>query len=237
MTAYDKIGHLYDLLYRFKDYAKEVEYVRTQIRARMPRARTMLDVACGTGNHLAGLEHDFDVEGLDLSAEMLARARLKFPHRTFHQASMTDFDLGRRYDVVCCLFRSIAFARTPEGLRRAVAAMARHVVADGLLMIDPFFTPEAFWVGHVQTHEFRAEGLTVCWMYSSERHGDVGIFRNHYLLGRADGIEHITEDHEVGLFRAEDFARAFAEAGLTLERDPVGPSGLGFYVGRKVAAA
>jgi ubiquinone/menaquinone biosynthesis C-methylase UbiE len=237
MTPYNKIGHLYDLLYRFKDYDKEAHYVRERIRTSMPQARTMLDVACGTGNHIVGLQDDFDIEGLDLSAEMLAQARLKFPQRRFHQASMVDFDLGRRYDVVCCLFRSIGFVRTPQGLRSAVGAMARHLVPGGMLLIDPFFTPEAFWVGKVTQHEVRSESMAVSWMYVSDRQGDVGIFRNHYLLGRPEGIEHIVEDHELGLFRPEHFRQAFAEAGLSLEHDPQGPSGLGFYVGRLPAEA
>lgn len=233
MSTYTEIAPIYDLLHDFKDYAQETAYVRACVRARMPGARSLLDLACGTGNHVPGLLEDFEVEGLDLSPQMLAEARRKFPQLRFHEASMTGFELGRRFDVVCCLFRSIAAARTPQGLDSALAAMAGHVVPGGLVLIEPFFTPESFWVGDVKLHEARAPGLTVSWMHVSERRGDLGVFRNHYLIGRSDGIVHCTEDHELGLFRHADFVRAFAGAGLTMEHDPVGPSGLGFYVGRK----
>lgn len=233
MSTYPEVAPIYDLLHGFKDYAAEIDYVRDRIRARMPAARSLLDLACGTGNHVAGLRQDFEVEGLDLSPQMLAQARRKFPGLRFHEASMTDFDLGRRFDVVCCLFRSIAAARTPAGLDSTLQAMSRHAVAGGLVLVEPFFAPETFWVGDVRLHEARAEGMTVSWMHVSDRRGDVGIFRNHYLIGRPEGIVHCTEDHELGLFRHEDFVRAFAGAGLTMEHDAVGPSGLGFYIGRK----
>lgn len=235
MATYDKSAQIYDLLYRFRDYSREIEYVREQVHARRPQARTLLDLACGTGNHIEGLQRHFEVEGLDLSEPMLAQARLKFPRLRFHQASMTGFALGRHFDVVCCLFRSIAFARTPEGLGATVRAAADHLGPGGLLLIEPFFTPETFWVGHVVCHEARADDLVVQWMHVSDRRGDLGCFRNHFLVGRPQGIEHFTEEQELGLFRPGDFARAFGEAGLVLEHDPDGPSGLGLYVGSKPA--
>lgn len=231
-TTYARSASLYDLLHRGKDYRREIDYVRTQVRTRRPQARSLLDVACGTGNHLAGLQQDFDVEGLDRSAEMLALARSKFPRMRLHEADMTGFDLGRRYDVVCCLFRSIAFARTPAGLHAAVAAMARHLEPGGLLMLEPFFTPETFWVGRVTLHEVRSDDRVIAWMYSSDREGAIGYFRNHYLIGGVQGIEHFAEDHALGLFRRADFESAFAAVGLALEFEPAGPSGLGLYIGR-----
>ena len=45
------------------------------IRERNPSARTLLDVACGTGKHLEVLQHEFEVEGLDLDGDLLAIAR------------------------------------------------------------------------------------------------------------------------------------------------------------------
>lgn len=234
-TPYERSAEIYDLLYGFKDYGAEIEYVRRQVHARRPQARTLLDLACGTGNHIGGLLQHFEVEGLDLSAPMLARARLKFPQLPLHRASMTGFALGRRYDVVCCLFRSIAFAGTPAGLRATIRAVAGHLLPGGLLLIEPFFTPETFWVGHVVSHEARAEDLIVQWMHVSDRRGDRGYFRNHFLVGRPDGIEHFTEDQELGLFRPEDYAQAFGAAGMAFEHDPEGPSGLGLYIGHMPA--
>jgi ubiquinone/menaquinone biosynthesis C-methylase UbiE len=58
----------YDLIYtRFKDYRAESQRLAEIVRARTAAARTVLDVACGTGEHarhLTGL--GFAVDGVDL---------------------------------------------------------------------------------------------------------------------------------------------------------------------------
>lgn len=233
MSTYPDIAEFYDRLHGFKDYEGEVSYVRERVLARLPSARTLLDVACGTGNHVPGLRRHFEVEGLDLSPQMLAQARRKFPDLPLHEADMTSFELGRRYDVVCCLFRSIALARTREGLQATLRAMAQHTQPGGLVLVEPFFAPDRFWTGYIRLHELREPGLTVAWMYTAERDGDQGRFRNHYLIGRDGAVSHHTEDHDLGLFTLDDLRAAFEGAGLSFEHDPQGPSGLGFCIGRR----
>jgi SAM-dependent methyltransferase len=55
----------------------------------------VLDVGCGPGTvtaHLAGL--DLEVSGVDLSPEMIAHARRRYPHLRFEVASATALDLA-----------------------------------------------------------------------------------------------------------------------------------------------
>jgi SAM-dependent methyltransferase len=55
----------------------------------------VLDVGCGPGTvtaHLAGL--GLDVSGVDLSPEMVAHARRRYPHLRFEVASATALDLA-----------------------------------------------------------------------------------------------------------------------------------------------
>lgn len=120
-------AEFYDLFYEEKDYAGEVRRLREIVEARAPGARTLLDVACGTGMHLAELRAQYRVEGVDLDEGLLAVAAKRLPDVPMHAGDMRAFDLGRRFDVVTCLFSSIGYVRTTDGLRSAVAAMARHV--------------------------------------------------------------------------------------------------------------
>jgi hypothetical protein len=48
-------------------------------------------------------------------------------------------------------------------------------------------------------------------------------------------VDHITELHELGLFSREDYEAAFAAAGLQLDYDARGPSGIGLYLGTSPA--
>ena len=52
----------YDRFYGTKDYAGEAQLVSALIRRHQPRARTLLDVACGTGRHLEHLRREFDCQ-------------------------------------------------------------------------------------------------------------------------------------------------------------------------------
>jgi len=64
---------------------------------------TVLDVACGSGEHarlLAG--HGFVVDGLDLDPAFVRIARHKHPSGRFFEADMAGFDLPDRYDAILC---------------------------------------------------------------------------------------------------------------------------------------
>lgn len=139
----------YDAIYSWKDYAQEAAYVR-RIIAKHKRSdgNALLDVACGTGGHVPYLRDDFAYEGLDLDPEMLALARERFPEVAFHQGDMVDFVMRRSFDVVTCLFSSIANVKTEQRLQQAIANMARHLRPGGVLLVGAFFTPQEWIPGH-----------------------------------------------------------------------------------------
>ena len=227
------LSAIYDAIYHFKNYAEESEYLVHAIRKRVPEARTLLEVGCGTGLYLEHLKRDFDVQGLDLSAEMLTAAQNRLPGIQLHEADMADFELDNRFDIVCCLFRSIAYVKSAARFGKTVETMARHVAPGGLVIIEPFFTPETYWVDRVTLNEYENDDMKIAWMYVSEKEDRVAKLDIHYLVGTRDGVHHFTELHEMGLFSEEDYSEAFDRAGLTLEFEPDSPGGTGMYFGEK----
>jgi SAM-dependent methyltransferase len=228
-------AELYDLIYStFKDYPAEARQLAGLIRRAHPRARTVLDVACGTAEHARLLteEHGFQVDGLDLDPGFVRIAERKLPSGRVHAGDMTAFDLPGRYDVVLCLFSSIGYVRTPENLRRALACFRAHLAEGGIVLVEPWFSPEVMQPGRVDVLTAEAEGLAVCRMSQIDVEGRLSRLHFHYLLGRATGIEHLTEVHDLGLFTVAETLEAFAAAGMRAEHDPQGPSGRGLYVAR-----
>jgi ubiquinone/menaquinone biosynthesis C-methylase UbiE len=228
-----KLAEIYDAIYEFKDYPKAADYLLTQISKHHPSARTLLEVACGTGKYLEILRRHYDVQGLDASAEMLEKAASRLEGVSLHHADMVDFSLPDRFDVVCCLFRSIGYVRTNDRFDSAINAMARHVNPGGILVVEPFFTPKTFWADTVTLNEYKSPQLQIAWMYTSKRVDSCAQLDIHYLVGTPAGIDHFTEVHHLGLFDAEDYQRAFRAARLQLTYDEQGPTGVGLYVGRK----
>jgi SAM-dependent methyltransferase len=119
-------------------------------------ARTLLDVGCGSGKYLENLRHTFRYEGLDLSDGFLQIARERCPNVPIHKGNMIDFDFGRTFDAIPCLFLAVAYVRILEYLEKAVASMSRHLDPRGVLFIEPWVYPENFWVGKL-TSEYVEE--------------------------------------------------------------------------------
>ena len=232
---FSRSQHLYDLIYRsFKDYAAESARVDEIIRSRNPNARTLLDVACGTGLHLEHLAQRYDCEGVDLDPGQLAVARERVPGVPLHEGDMVDFDLGRTFDVVTCLFSSIGYAKSENAFDRAVASMARHLSPGGVLLIEPWFFPQAFIDGHVGVVTVEGDGVHVVRMHTSKIVRDRSIMEFHYLVGSADSVEHFTEVHDTGLFPRASYERALSAAGLEHDFDEEGLFGRGLFIASKV---
>jgi ubiquinone/menaquinone biosynthesis C-methylase UbiE len=215
-----------------KDYAREAQQIHTLIQEqkRCP-GNTLLDVGCGPGGHIAFWQPFYEVEGLDLEAGMLAIARQHFPEVKFHQADMVDFDLDRRFDVIVCLFGSIGYVKTLPKLQQAVRNMARHLQPGGVIIVEPWLTPESYRPGLVHAHFVDQPELKIARMNISEVEDGVSILNFHYLIATPDGIDHFTERHELGLFSHDDYLAAFRASGLEVAYDPEGLIGRGLYIG------
>jgi SAM-dependent methyltransferase len=78
--VFAKSAAFYDAVYAAKDYAGEAERIDALIKTHVRTSgKTLLDVACGTGGHLAYLKHYYVSEGLDLDPNLLATARERHP--------------------------------------------------------------------------------------------------------------------------------------------------------------
>ena len=217
---YQETAQVYDLIYDLagKDYRAEAEALAAAIRRRRRPASTLLDVACGTGRHLAHLRESFEVTGLDLSEAMLDQARRRLADVELVQADMREFDLGRRFDAVVCLFGSIGYMADRGELTAAVQAMADHLEPDGVLVIDGWVRPEAWQdPGIVTSVSGMRDDLAVARVVRTHREGRRSHLEMHYLLGRHDGIEHLVDHHALTLFTTDDYLGAFDAASLSTE--------------------
>jgi len=230
---FTKTAEFYDALYSFKDYGAACNQLHKLIQKYNPEAKSLLDIACGSGKHITFLREFYNVQGLDLNDELLKVAKKRCPEVIFHSEDMTDFELGESFDVVVCLFSSIGYVRTVENLNKAVQCMADHLSPGGFLLVEPWVTPQQYWKKHIAANFVDEDNLKIAWMYNHEIDGNTSIFNINYLVGTDAGVEHFTEQHIMGLWSHEEYMNAFKLAGITAEHHRHGLFGRGMYTGVK----
>jgi SAM-dependent methyltransferase len=231
---FDASAEYYDLIYAsFKDYQAEAGQVASLLRRLRPACRTLLDVACGTGEHarlLAGA--GFIVDGLDLDATFVRIARQKHPAGRFFEADMSGFRLPHRYDAVVCLFSSIGYLRTLDRVAGAFACFREHLAPGGVVVVEPWFAPGVLEHGRVARNTGEADGVRVTRSSRVEVEGRLSRLHFDYEITDGTGTRHASEVHELGLFTTQEILEAFRQAGLEADYDPKGLTDRGLYVAR-----
>ncbi|HWA83188.1 MAG TPA: class I SAM-dependent methyltransferase [Fimbriimonadaceae bacterium] len=225
---FTQTARFYDALYSFKDYRKECD----AILALAGPGGTLLDVACGTGKHLEVLREDFSCEGLDLDAKLLEVARQRLPGMPLHVGDMTGFDLGKKFNVVTCLFSAIGYATTPESLHAAAKCLAKHIKPGGLAIVEPWLGPDVWKPGRPHLLTVDEPDLKIARMSMPGVEGRVSTIQFEYLVCTAEGFERASEEHRLGLYSQDEYLEAFAAAGLAGGFVESEAFGRGLYVGR-----
>ena len=133
----------------------------------------ILELGCGTGRVLIPLARaGADITGLDLSARMLARCRVKLRSEPpqvrervgLVEADMASFDLGRRFAAITCPFGGFQQLRTVEQQLACLDRCREHLLPRGTLVLDlpnPDPAPAAYAGEQAADGEATAE--TVDW--------------------------------------------------------------------------
>jgi SAM-dependent methyltransferase len=231
---FDASAEYYDLIYgSFKNYPREAAQIAGRLRANKPDCRTVLDVACGTGEHARLLAAEgFAVDGVDLSAEFVGIARRKHPAGRFVQGDMSDFHLGRRYDAVLCLFSSIGYLRTLDRVDAAFQCFREHLRPDGVLLVEPWLPPGVLDPARIASHTGEGRGVRVDRTTRVEVDGRDSRLLFDYEITDGTGTRHEREVHHLGLFTHEEMLEAFRKAGFSVDHDPPGFSDRGLYSAR-----
>lgn len=235
-AIYQERAELYDLIYHWKDYADEAARLRARLQAEgVPEGARVLDAACGTGSHLLHLRHWYDVAGFDGQAGMLEVARRKLPDVALWQADLRAFTVERPYPAVLCLFSSIGYLPDEPALREAARALAGALAPGGVLLLEPWFEPQAWNTGRPHLSTYTSPDLCLARATVAEREGERSINVMHWLVAARDRpVEHWTERHALWLCPHTTLLEAFRAAGLEVRLDPDGlMPGRGLLVARR----
>lgn len=141
MTQFINIAEYYDDLMAGVPYRLWVDYIEEILDRLGYRPRTVLDVACGTGN-VTEILHDrgYEVAGVDIAADMIEVARRKTAKRgsgiEYHVKDAAELDLGRQFDLAISLFDSLNYITDEVRLAKAIERVGQHLVEGGYFIFD-----------------------------------------------------------------------------------------------------
>jgi SAM-dependent methyltransferase len=133
----------YDLVYASKDYRAEVMFIQERIvEFGNPQQKKILEIAAGTGNHALILEElGYQIRAIDLSPEMISRARKK----AVETSSKIRFSVGDMrdpmmfddfYDIVLCLFDSIGYVKDNASIKQVFKNVSTCLNPEGLFIFE-----------------------------------------------------------------------------------------------------
>ena len=235
---FDKSAGCYDLIYGSKNYEAEADFIHHVIEASRSPAQTVLDLGCGTGEHGVALStlFNYEVTGIDINREMIAISQQKKTSANFQYGDMTNFSLGRKYDVIISMFSAIGWLKSIDRVSQAFACASQHLNEGGLIVIEPWFTPDEFNGGHVFMDTGESADTKICRMSRTQKVGNVSVIDFHYMHGTAEKIEAYNERHEIGLFTHEELLQQLEAVGIKAEyiRFPNVFDERGLLIGKKI---
>ncbi len=99
--------------------------------------KSSLDLGCGTGVLCARLaERGIDALGVDLSADMVARARENFPGLAFETGDMVRWTTSRRFDLVTCTGDALNHVFEPNDLEWIFRNVYGYLSDGGAFVFD-----------------------------------------------------------------------------------------------------
>jgi ubiquinone/menaquinone biosynthesis C-methylase UbiE len=216
----------YDLIYAGKPYADEARFVHELLGAGPGR---LLDVACGSGRHALELARlGWSVSGVDYSPELLERARANAAEAgvelELHEQDMRELDVrGEPFDAVTCLFDSIGYPQSNDGIVAALTGMRRQLGPGGRLAVEFLHAPAL--VRHAEPVKVRRFGLPDggTLVRVSETELDLGAQVMHVSyevleLGADGAYERAAERQSNRFFGLEEMRALMGAAGLSVER-------------------
>ena len=232
---YDRSAELYDTIYSFKNYKKEATKLHQLIQQhKRSSGNDLLDVACGTGSHITFLKNNYSAQGLDINQRMLRLARKKHPDVVFHHGDMLSFRLNKQFDVITCLFSAIGHLKTKRKLDLAIRNMSQHLRTGGVLIVEPWITPQQWRTGSVHANFVDRPELKIARINNSKTRGRLSVMDMHHLVATPKRIEHFVERLVMGLFTHEEYLGAFRQARLQTTYDPEGLMGRGLFIGTRL---
>ena len=216
--SYDVFAGFYDALTDNVGYGGKAEFLNELMQKYKPGCRLIVDLACGTGSlsvRLAGM--GYDVIGVDISPEMLMKAREKSPADILYLCQpMQRLDLYGTVDAMVCVLDSVNHITKRQTLQEAFRRVSLFLEPDGVFIFDANTVYKHEKILASNTFVYDTENVYCVWQNQPGRDGIIGINLD-FFEREADGLySRSSEEFSEKAYSHEELLSMLGEAGLTV---------------------
>lgn len=224
--AYQVLAGLYDGLMEDIDYKRWADYLAQLLEYYHCPGQMLVDLGCGTGSISIPLaQKGYQVIGLDLSEEMLAKAAAKTKGQdlavSWQQQDITELELAEEVDAMVATFDVFNHLLEPEDLQQTFLQISQYLRDDGLLIFDvqtPWKLRE--YLGN-NSYSWHNEHLAYIWDNDFDEENQICTMHLTYFLQQDNGLYQRIEE--------EQYERVYELDLLQLWLDFAGFDVLGVY--------
>lgn len=124
-----------------RDIRRDVAFITALLKGK--RSPALLDLGCGTGEHLALLSREqIRCTGIDSSEEMIAAARERSPHGIeFIHSDMSDLSYENAFDMIISLFGSFNYLINDADIELTLGKVRKAMKAGGIGVFEIWNSP------------------------------------------------------------------------------------------------
>lgn len=217
---YEQFAMIYDEMMEEIPYDEWFAMLQCILRERGIRTGHICELGCGTGEMVRRFaEAGYEVTGIDLSPDMLAKASEKtlgMENILYFEQNMTDFSLHKPADVVLCICDSMNYLLSKEELQSMFRCIKEALTENGVAVLD---MKTAYCFQKVMGNQTRVDETEDALMIWDNTY-DEAAHINEYLLtifteDKATGMyERYDECHQQRAYTEEEIKECLNEASL-----------------------
>ena len=136
MKLYSELAEYYFDIENFsRKFNQEVTFLHDILKKH--RIKTVLDIGCGSGEHVNALQSlGYEISGVDISEQMVITAKKRFPHCKFEEADLLRYQSKTKMDGIICMFGTFNYLIEEELVGNSIKRIYDNLKPAGIAVFD-----------------------------------------------------------------------------------------------------
>lgn len=208
-------SNFYDKMMDYVDYDKWVEFINDRVNL-YRSIETVLEIGVGTGEILNRLSKKYDVEGIEISDEMIKITSKKYPELKVKKLNLLELDESKKYDAVIAVFDVLNYLKNINELDICFKNVERNLNRGGIFLFDVLNRKMINSMFKDQVFADDRPEMTIIWKHNYNEISCLDEIETSFFVKENDIYRRYDEFYEKMIFRNQDILNIGEKNGLIL---------------------